>query len=371
MEMQIEILKKVADGLSKRLQDMQSQVLSLLEGKLKTASLTIEQLMNQKREEEKGAKENWNHDDRDIATVMKGLADMGKSKKAKYVTKKKALYDIVEDIEKWQARYDPSWILIMQMAVGNVNEKIHDQEEKKPGTRDIPIINAVKGIRDAARTTQDGKVGTYGSIWIEADDIDLVPKPLPNSSVLVSSIISEKETQELVLIDTMVSNPAANVNYTTKEVRNLARTLAEVDPETFGLLKCRGVMKVPKPGSFSLMDFKFIFDVPHGLIKPRSLRAILLSQSSFPLDERLALAKKLTSSVLFVHTVSFVHKNIRPETIIVFKDDNSEIGSPFLAGFEKFRLEDGNTYLAGDDAWDHNLCVFLSYFGLTELTLAA
>lgn len=29
MEMQIEILKKVADGLSKRLQDMQSQVLSL------------------------------------------------------------------------------------------------------------------------------------------------------------------------------------------------------------------------------------------------------------------------------------------------------------------------------------------------------
>jgi len=55
MEMQIEILKKVADGLSKRLQDMQSQILSLLEGKLKTASLTIEQLMSQKREEEKAS----------------------------------------------------------------------------------------------------------------------------------------------------------------------------------------------------------------------------------------------------------------------------------------------------------------------------
>lgn len=65
--------------------------LSLLEGKLKTASLTIEQLMNQRREEEKGFKENWNYDDRDITSVMKGLADMGKSKKAKCVTKKKAL----------------------------------------------------------------------------------------------------------------------------------------------------------------------------------------------------------------------------------------------------------------------------------------
>jgi len=179
----------------------------------------------------------------------------------------------------------------------------------------------------------------------------------------VSTVISEKDTQELVLIDTMVSNPTANPNYTTKEVRNLARTLAEVDPETFGLLKCRGVMKVPKPESHNLTDFKFIFDVPHGLTKPRSLRAILLSEAAFPLDERLALAKKLTSSVLFIHTVSFVHKNIRPETIIVFENDNSEIGSPFLAGFEKFRLEDGNTYLAGDDAWDHNLCkVFLFCF---------
>lgn len=47
--------------------------------------------MNQRREEEKGFKENWNYDDRDITSVMKGLADMGKSKKAKCVTKKKAL----------------------------------------------------------------------------------------------------------------------------------------------------------------------------------------------------------------------------------------------------------------------------------------
>jgi hypothetical protein len=351
MEMQIEILKKVAQagGLSKRLQDMQSQILSLLEGKLKTASLTIDQLMSQKKEEEQTAKQNRKHDDRDIAIVMKGLSDMGRSKKVKYASKKKALYDIVEDIEKWQARYDPSWILIMQMATGeNINEQIQDQEKKNPGTREIPIIAAAKGIRDAARTRQDS-TRDMGSIWIEADDIDLAPETLQYSSVLVSNVPSLKETQELVLIDTMVSNPAANTNYTIKEVRNLARTLAVVDPETFGLLKCRGVMKVPKLASTNLMDFKFIFDVPHGLTEPKSLRAILMSKSSFPLDERLELAKKLTSSVLFVHTISFVHKNIRPETIIIFKNDKSQIGSPFLAGFEKFRLEDGNTYLVGDD----------------------
>jgi hypothetical protein len=71
---------------------------------------------------------------------------------------------------------------------------------------------------------------------------------------------------------------------------------------------------------------------------------------------RLNLAKRLTSSILFVHTVQFVHKNIRPETIIVFQDEDSDIGAPFLAGFVQFRVEDGNTYRAGDDIWEHNLC---------------
>lgn len=94
MEAQIGILKRVAaaGGLDKKLQDMQAQVLSQLEGKLKTASLIIEQLMNEKREEEKVKKEKWKHDERDIKTVMKGLGDMRATTKLKYVSKKKSLY---------------------------------------------------------------------------------------------------------------------------------------------------------------------------------------------------------------------------------------------------------------------------------------
>lgn len=88
METQIEILKRVAGGLNKRLQDMQCQVLSQLEGKLKTASLIIEQMLSEKTEDEKAKKGKRKHDDRDIATMMKGLGDMRASKKAKYVLKK-------------------------------------------------------------------------------------------------------------------------------------------------------------------------------------------------------------------------------------------------------------------------------------------
>jgi serine/threonine protein kinase len=217
----------------------------------------------------------------------------------------------------------------------------------------VPIIVAAKGLRDAARANQDSESKDQKSIWIEPDDMELNIQKIRNSSVQLSLGPDES----MVLIDTMVCNPAANITKTTKEVRNLARVLAEVDPSTFGLLKCRGVMRVSKPGSVhQLLDFKFIFDVPHKLTKPQSLRAVLLSEKPYPLDERLELAKKLTASVLFVHTVQFVHKNIRPESIIIFQNECSEIGAPFLSGFEQFRLEDGATFLSGDDLWYHNLC---------------
>ncbi|KAL5330700.1 hypothetical protein ACEPPN_000219 [Leptodophora sp. 'Broadleaf-Isolate-01'] len=374
METQIGILKRVAAAgqLSNALQTMQSQVLSQLEGKLKTASLIIEQLMTEKREEEKvRAKSDpkdlkRKHDDRDITAGIKEFGGMRVNSKLKYVCKKKALLEIVQEIEKWQARYDPTWILIMQMSSKNIDDEL-EQQEKKPKRKQIPIIIAAKGIRDAARASQDMKVRDQGTVWISIDDIDLIPTPIPHSSVEISQLDDEKS---MVLIDTMVSNPSANVNSTTKEVRNLARILAEVDPSTFGLLKCRGVIRVPNyellsrlgtvpdpksPSIYRLPVFKFIFEVPAQLSNPQSLRAVLLSGKVYPLDERLELAKKLASSVLFVHTVQFVHKNIRPETIVVFENENSSIGAPYLAGFEKFRFEDGNTFLAGDALWDHNL----------------
>jgi hypothetical protein len=319
---------------------MQSQVLSQLEGKLKTASLVIEQLISQKREDEK---EIWKHDDRGISTVLKVFDDMRISKKAKYAIKKDTLYAIVDEIEKWQARYDPTWILIMQMSISNVDAQL-DQEQEMPGREQIPVIMAAKGIRDTTRKSQDLNPRDFKPIWMDPDDIDLNATPIPESTVMIST---SSDQREMVLIDTMKCGQSANLISTTKAVRKLARILEAIDPSTFGFLKCQGVIKDPRPtGPDSPMDFKFIFSIPKGLSNPQSLRAVLLSEASYPLDERLALAKKITSSILFVHTVQFVHKNIRPETIIVFQNDRSMIEAPFLAGFEQFRLDGGRCWWA-------------------------
>jgi hypothetical protein len=114
--------------------------------------------------------------------------------------------------------------------------------------------------------------------------------------------------------------------------------------------------KGPSPGEPRLLDFRFIFNIPSEISNPQSLRTILLSGIPYPLDERLNLAKRLASSILFLHTVRFVHKNIRPETVTVFQNEYSDIGAQYLVGFEQFRTEDGNTYRAGDEIWEHNLC---------------
>jgi hypothetical protein len=291
METQMEILKKVAPNLDKRLQDMQSQVLSRLEGKLKTASYVIEQFKPEKFPRVKGMKVkrvDWNHDAGNPEALTTAFSQMKPLTKSKFSMEKETLLGIVDEIEKWQARYDPSWILIMQMAVGGIDEALQKTQEE-PVFEQVPIIVAAKGLRDAARANQDSELKEQKSIWIEPDEIELDLQKIPNSTVQLSQSVEKN----MVLIDTMVCNPAANINKTTKEVRNLARLLAEVDPSTFGLLKCRGVIQIPKLGFLHpLFDFKFIFDVPHKLKNPQSLRAVLLSEKPYPLDERLELAKK-------------------------------------------------------------------------------
>jgi hypothetical protein len=85
-------------------------------------------MLSEKREDEKVKKGKRKHDDRDLAKIMRGLGDMRVSNKAKYVFKKSELYQIIDDIEKWQARYDPNWILIMQMSIGKIDEELYSRK---------------------------------------------------------------------------------------------------------------------------------------------------------------------------------------------------------------------------------------------------
>ena len=105
------------------------------------------------------------------------------------------------------------------------------------------------------------------------------------------------------------------------------------------------------------LSFSFVLEMPKGLRTPRSLRHLLHSTYFPTLNERIEISKQLANSVLFLHSTQFVHKNIRPERIIIFPEPSgaSVFGPLFLVGFEFFRPVGGVTFLGRDPGWEREL----------------
>jgi serine/threonine protein kinase len=61
-------------------------------------------------------------------------------------------------------------------------------------------------------------------------------------------------------------------------------------------------------------------------------------------------SRNVARSIIFLHSASFVHKNIRPDTIIT-----TETGESYLVGFQWFRAAAGDTYMLGDAVQSYNL----------------
>lgn len=284
-----------------------------------------------------------------------GIVMMSTSKKIFFAFKKNSLQVIVEDLEKWQARFDPCWMLIMRIESRLVDDRLF-RETQKPAAAQSQFIVTAGGIRDAAKANLTNEY-SGGMVWLDTS-LSSVTK-LPSSNVLQAW---DSQSSRWVLLDQMRCMPSADVEQTTKDAQKLAHILQRVDSKTFGLLKCQGIIREPKnaqggcQASQTPPNFNFVFNIPDDVRNPRSLRCLLREAAPYPLNQRLDLAKQLANSVLYVHTARFVHKNIRPETIIVFEDSKSVIGSPFLLGFQTFRPSDGQTYMVGNRDWEQNLC---------------
>jgi serine/threonine protein kinase len=137
----------------------------------------------------------------------------------------------------------------------------------------------------------------------------------------------------------------ADVSVFSRNVRDLAVRLKKIEPTTFHLLQCLGVSRTRDQVTRRTTSLHFVFKMHKSLHSPKSLRQLLLSSGSPSLTSRLSLARDLATSVSYIHVLDFVHKNIRPETALVF--EGSDNGSPFgplsLLGFKTFRGADGKS----------------------------
>ncbi|KAI4162743.1 MAG: hypothetical protein LQ342_003630 [Letrouitia transgressa] len=160
----------------------------------------------------------------------------------------------------------------------------------------------------------------------------------------------------LVLTDTIRYRADDDLDQVTTDVRSMANVLACDDVFECGLLPCCGVIKRMENArdvARRSLTFEFIFRAPS--LAPQCLRSVLIAGIELPLNERFQLATLLAKSVMYVHDCKFVHKNIRPDTIICFQSGDHLLGTPFLLGFEKFRPAAGKTSHRSDNLWENNL----------------
>jgi hypothetical protein len=205
-------------------------------------------------------------------------------------------------------------------------------------------------LRDVLRDEPQMKV----SVFLSEDGLGSAQTfNIPFSS---AKTVQRPGSGKWLILDSVNREPQGNLSLLLRDIRNLATKLSRADPITFGLLNCYGVIKVLDPLSRRPISFKFVFRTPEGMCQPRSLRSSLVSgEADHSLSDRFRIARQLAKSVSYIHTYGFVHKNIRPETIITFKDSESSLGSSFLVGFEKFRTADGRTLRSGDSVWERDL----------------
>jgi hypothetical protein len=307
-----------------------------------------------------------------------------KMKKAKYAYYETSLKRLVESIKDWQGEFDPTWYYVLSL-----------QQESLKGKKDDPqaIVPSVGPFQESlsSRSTvtlvdsQADEAAAEGNV-ASPDTSDATSPQVPgtNSSppgpsteqtdflvnpevitslrrhVLFSSVLitSQKANKKPLLLDSVAFDAAADENVIITDAQTLAQKLTHTEPLAFGLLQCCGLIKTKSNTSDPNigLSISFLFALPSPLHSPKSLRSILINQTKCSLNERFNLAKRLANAVSFVHTAGFVHKNIRPETIVLLADDESTLGLAFLVGFSMFRQAKGVSLLVGDDLVEKNIC---------------
>jgi serine/threonine protein kinase len=96
--------------------------------------------------------------------------------------------------------------------------------------------------------------------------------------------------------------------------------------------------------------------MPESMSEPETLRARIIARDiTHSLSDRFRLATQLARAVFSMHAFDMVHKSIRPENIILFRDQESALGSAFLLGFDRVRRLADGTLLQADPDWEKNL----------------
>ncbi|KAL2204884.1 hypothetical protein CC79DRAFT_1370701 [Sarocladium strictum] len=299
---QLDACRMLESSMSQEQNTVQQQVVMILHSKLEVAVVALSRL-DQYRQS-------------------------GKQQKMRFLAMRDLFEQAVSDLEAWQKRSEPRWYELIKMAPQDFNSSLEGIAASKPKEPGDPARQALKFRR--AFESPDSKRPIFAS-QKSLDSYD--KKNIRHSTVHLGTDLKENK---LHIIDTVSSE-----SVTMKDARNFATKLRESNPQTFGTMRCKAIVKLPETASLA-----FVFRVPDGFDTVRSMRDLLLNVSApESLSMRLEIARQLANAVYYIHLYEFVHKNICPETILNLNVQGQDLGRSItaLVGFQVLRHVDGRT----------------------------
>lgn len=324
---EIQFLSSVSSKLAHDIVDHFSQLLQQLLSKLEAATRLLDSTY---------AKLNWR---KKAKLAFSGLGSIQK---------------VIAELDEWQGCFSNYLLLITLVGDPAIDTQLTKQ--RLDGSQSLERIKRIRAainaptskkllltLDDSPRYIQRSLVADSGhEIWMTPSFIIEYKKYTPPDQ-------SPATTEQL---DTLHA-----------DICNLAQVLSASDPLTMNILQCHGFSHNP-----AKQHYELFYNLPTGQTPPRTLRNILLSPENklgafHPINHRFRLASQLAQAVLYVHSAKLVHKNIRPETILITEPENTDkthrypraIGTPFLVGFSKVREIQVASERVGDQDWEKNI----------------
>jgi serine/threonine protein kinase len=328
MGAQLNFIRKIEQLLDEQLRISQYSTIQILNSKFDIALQKLESVVRKKAGNAGSADEEM------------------RIKRWKYARVKESIDKIIQELRDWQDIFDPSWFLIMKAAIPQIDIEL----QRYTNRRKVEPLSAAQSLRTAL--VEQSTPST--PIFLPENRLNSIHlSDIPFCSTKVGE---RTESSTALILDTVKCPVSANIAMFKNDVRDLARKLSHSDPLAFGLLNCKGVVTHIPTGHMQPNSFTLVLRIPKEFSEPKNLRNYLLkSNFNHSLSDRFQLAVQLARSVSYIHAFGFVHKNIRPETILIFRTKDSSIGSVSLVGFENFRTVEGRTLRSGDDEWEKNL----------------
>ena len=275
----------------------------------------------------------------------------------------------IDELDEWQGCFSNYLMLVTLVGDTTIDTELGKCKETGKGSQVLDRIQRVRNVLNTALPLKNLALSAASTEDPAYSQRTLFPDS-GNEILSTSSYIVEYK--QFNTPSTSAATVTEQTRYTANiashlDIQNLAHVLSAADPSTMNIPKCSGFYT-----NWDKQRFELFYDIPRlesANASPRTLRNLLCAKENklgafHSINNRLHLASQLAHSVLYVHTARLVHKNIRPETILIMEPPQTAdkktrypyiIGYPVLFGFSKIREIEAESELSGDHDWEKNI----------------